>query len=92
MTPVQIKNLRKSFDLERASFAALLGCNERTLTRWEDGSNSPQGLHRTLLSWLIRVERETPAIDMKLWGKKCWDLMFDKGHLIALRELLRGPQ
>lgn len=36
--------LRKSLGLTRAQLARALGVNERTVTRWEDGSAEPLGL------------------------------------------------
>jgi len=36
--------LRNSLGLTRGQFARALGVNERTVTRWEDGSAEPLGL------------------------------------------------
>ena len=49
MDPVDMKRVRKDYDLTQTEFAALLGISVRTLRNWEQGRRIPQGPARVLL-------------------------------------------
>lgn len=45
----EIKNIRTSYNLSQAQFAALLGISVATLQNWEQGRRQPKGAARVLL-------------------------------------------
>ena len=49
MDQVDIKRIRKGFNLTQSQFAAMLGISIRTLQNWEQGRRVPEGPARVLL-------------------------------------------
>jgi putative transcriptional regulator len=47
--PLNVKELRETYDLSQAEFAALLGISVDTLQNWEQGRRQPAGPARILL-------------------------------------------
>jgi putative transcriptional regulator len=47
--PLNVKELRETYDLSQAEFAALLGISVDTLQNWEQGRCQPEGRARVLL-------------------------------------------
>ena len=49
-TPNEVLDLRERLGMSRAEFAAILGVDNRTVSRWEDSSSEPSGTARAVLS------------------------------------------
>lgn len=49
LSPIDIKNIRRSYDLSQASFANMLGISVRTLQNYEIGHRAPNGSFCALL-------------------------------------------
>jgi putative transcriptional regulator len=52
--PVDVKRIRKGYNLTQAEFAAMLGVSLRTLQNWEQGRRVPDGPARVLLQVAAR--------------------------------------
>ena len=46
----EVLDLRDLIGMSRTEFAAILGVDNRTVSRWEDGSSEPSGTARAVLS------------------------------------------
>ncbi len=53
LTPEAIKALRARLGLTQPQFAALIGCDAITVSRWERGIRRPQGLYARELRRLM---------------------------------------
>jgi len=49
-TPNEVLDLRERLCMSRTEFAAILGVDNRTVSRWEDSSSEPSGTARAVLS------------------------------------------
>jgi putative transcriptional regulator len=47
--PVDVREIRRSFDQTRGQFATMMGISRETLRNWERGRRYPQGPARALL-------------------------------------------
>jgi putative transcriptional regulator len=65
MTPYEIKNIRKIYDLSQLSFATMLGISVRTLQNYEIGHRVPSGTACALL----KIAKEHPNFFCKHYLK-----------------------
>lgn len=54
ITPEQIIELRRRLGLNQTAFAALIGCTQAAVSRWEEGLRTPTGLYARAVRELIR--------------------------------------
>jgi DNA-binding transcriptional regulator YiaG len=52
-TPSEIIDLRRRLGLNQTAFAALIGCTQAAVSRWEDGIRSPTGLYARAVTDLL---------------------------------------
>lgn len=52
---IEIKEIRKTFDLTQATFATVVGVSTKTVEAWESGINKPNGSARRLLG-LLKID------------------------------------
>lgn len=62
MTAKEVADLRERFGFTRQSFARFLGCNLRTVARWETGENPPTGICLEVLKGLSAIDARVPRI------------------------------
>lgn len=56
----QVKDIRKSLDMTQRMFAAVMGVSIKTVEAWENGTNTPSGVARRMLS-LLQSDPEIPT-------------------------------
>lgn len=54
VSALDVKRIRKQYDLSQSEFAALLGVSIKTLQNWEQGRRTPHGTARVLLQVAAR--------------------------------------
>lgn len=58
ITPEQITELRRRLGLNQTAFAALVGCTQAAVSRWEEGLRTPTGLYAKAVRALIEANTE----------------------------------
>ena len=70
----QIKNAREKKNLSQEELAFQLGVSRQAVSKWENGSSLPQGIHKEMLTQILNIEIEEHTIT--------------KNEKMGLRELL----
>lgn len=56
----QVRDIRQSLDMTQRMFAAVMGVSIKTVEAWENGTNTPSGVARRMLS-LLQSDPEIPT-------------------------------
>lgn len=57
ITPETIIDLRRRLGLNQMAFAALIGCSQAAVSRWEEGVRSPKGLYAKAVHDLLNKSK-----------------------------------
>lgn len=82
MNAGEVTALRVKLGLTKPSFARLVGCNLRTLNRWEDGEVKPKGTSSAVMRGFIRALENTESHDAIV------AILQDTAHIGGLSYLL----
>ena len=64
MTAEEISNLRKKYGISQRTLAALIGCSQATVVRYESGSIQ-NNTHNSIMHMLLKPENMAEILEMK---------------------------